>query len=87
MSRFWGRSGFENAYVLAMRRERAAALGVVSIPGLAPHTPQLTLGSDLEFLSRPEWAAPNKRMGSRSGPSARLSYVHVPGLSRTARWT
>jgi osmoprotectant transport system permease protein len=52
-----GSLGFENAYVLAMRRERAAALGVVSIPDLAPHTPQLTLGSDLEFLSRPEWAA------------------------------
>jgi osmoprotectant transport system permease protein len=58
-----GSLGFENAYVLAMRRERAAALGVVSIPGLAPHTPQLTLGSDLEFLSRPEWAALKQAYG------------------------
>lgn len=57
-----GSLGFENAYVLTMRRERAAALGVVSIPGLAPHTPQLTLGSDLE-LSRPEWAALKQAYG------------------------
>ena len=46
-----------------MKRERAAALGIVSIPGLAPHTPQLTLGSDLEFLSRPEWAALKQAYG------------------------
>jgi osmoprotectant transport system permease protein len=52
-----GSLGFENAYVLAMKRERAASLGIVSIADLAPHTPHLTLGSDLEFLSRPEWTA------------------------------
>jgi len=52
-----GSLGFENAYVLAMKRERAAALGIVSIADLAPHAPRLTLGSDLEFLSRPEWTA------------------------------
>jgi osmoprotectant transport system permease protein len=52
-----GSLGFENAYVLAMKRERAAALGIVSIADLAPHAPHLTLGSDLEFLSRPEWTA------------------------------
>src|SRR6516165_771913 len=52
-----GALGFENAYALAMRRDRAAALGVRTITDLAPLTPRLTLGSDLEFLSRPEWAA------------------------------
>jgi osmoprotectant transport system permease protein len=52
-----GRLGFENAYVLAMRADRAAALGVRTIADLAAHAPQLTLGSDLEFLSRPEWSA------------------------------
>ena len=52
-----GSLGFENAYVLAMKRERAASLGIVSIADLAPHAPHLTLGSDLEFLSRPEWTA------------------------------
>jgi osmoprotectant transport system permease protein len=52
-----GSLGFENAYGLAMRTERAAALGVRTISELVPHAPQLALGSDLEFLSRPEWAA------------------------------
>jgi osmoprotectant transport system permease protein len=52
-----GRLGFENAYVLAMRADRASALGIRTIADLALHAPQLTLGSDLEFLSRPEWKA------------------------------
>jgi len=50
-----GPLGFENAYALAMRRERAAALGVRSIADLARHAGELTFGTDLEFLSRPEW--------------------------------
>ena len=52
-----GPLGFENAYALAMRRDRAQALGIHTIADLAAHAPDLTLGSDLEFLSRPEWAA------------------------------
>jgi osmoprotectant transport system permease protein len=52
-----GRLGFENAYVLAMRADRASALGIRTIADLAAYAPQLTLGSDLEFLSRPEWRA------------------------------
>jgi osmoprotectant transport system permease protein len=52
-----GPLGFENAYALAMRADRAKALGVASIADLAPRAGGLTLGSDLEFLSRPEWAA------------------------------
>jgi osmoprotectant transport system permease protein len=51
-----GSLGFENAYTLAMRRERAAALHVSTIGDLAPYAPQLALGADLEFLSRPEWS-------------------------------
>jgi osmoprotectant transport system permease protein len=50
-----GPLGFENAYALAMRRERAAALGVATIADLARHAGELTFGTDLEFLSRPEW--------------------------------
>jgi osmoprotectant transport system permease protein len=50
-----GPLGFENAYALAMRRERAAALGVRTIQDLARHAGELTFGTDLEFLSRPEW--------------------------------
>jgi osmoprotectant transport system permease protein len=52
-----GPLGFENAYALAMRRDRAQALGIKTIADLAQHAGDLTLGSDLEFLSRPEWAA------------------------------
>jgi osmoprotectant transport system permease protein len=52
-----GSLGFENAYGLAMRTDRAAALGIRTISELAPATPRLRLGSDLEFLSRPEWMA------------------------------
>ena len=52
-----GSLGFENAYVLAMRRERAAALNIKGIDDLSSHAASLKLGSDLEFLSRPEWKA------------------------------
>jgi osmoprotectant transport system permease protein len=52
-----GSLGFENAYVLAMRPERAAALEIKSIEDLSRHASSLKLGSDLEFLSRPEWKA------------------------------
>jgi osmoprotectant transport system permease protein len=52
-----GALGFENAYALAMRRDRAAAAAIATIADLAPRTPQLKLGSDIEFPSRPEWAA------------------------------
>jgi len=53
--RLLGPLGFENAYALAMRRERAAALGIRSIVDLARAAPRLRLASDIEFLSRPEW--------------------------------
>jgi len=50
-----GSLGFENAYAFAMRADRARALGVASLADLSREAPRLTLGSDLEFLSRPEW--------------------------------
>jgi len=56
-----GALGFENAYALAMRRDRAA--GIATIVDLAPVAPRLTLGSDLEFLSRPESAALKQAYG------------------------
>jgi osmoprotectant transport system permease protein len=52
-----GSLGFENAYAFAMRADRAKALGVASLADLARQAPGLTLGSDLEFLSRPAWKA------------------------------
>ena len=55
--RLFGPLGFENAYALAMRQDRATALKIRSIADLVREAPHLKLGSDLEFLSRPEWAA------------------------------
>ncbi len=52
-----GSLGFENAYALAMRRAEAEQLHITTLDDLAAHAPQLTLGADLEFLSRPEWAS------------------------------
>ncbi len=52
-----GALGFENAYALAMRKDRAEALGIRTIADLAQHAPDLKLGADFEFLARPEWRA------------------------------
>jgi len=60
-----GALGFENAYALAMRHDRAAEAGIITIAELAPLTPRLKLGSDLEFLGRPEWAALKQAYGLR----------------------
>ncbi|MBX3230349.1 MAG: ABC transporter permease/substrate-binding protein [Labilithrix sp.] len=54
-ARMLGPLGFENAYAIAMRRERASALGVRTIADLRPHAPGLALGGDYEFFQRPEW--------------------------------
>ena len=60
-----GSLGFENAYALAMKADRAGALGAASLSDLAVRAPQLTLGGDLEFLSRPEWTAIRTAYGLR----------------------
>jgi len=60
-----GSLGFENAYAFVMRPDRAAALHIASIADLAREAPHLTLGSDLEFLSRPEWKAVQSAYGLR----------------------
>jgi osmoprotectant transport system permease protein len=60
-----GPLGFENAYALAMRRQRAQALHLATLADLAAQAPGLTLGSDLEFLSRPEWRALQGAYGLR----------------------
>ena len=52
-----GSLGFENAYALAMPRAKAEALRIKTLDDLAAHAGELTMGADLEFLSRPEWAA------------------------------
>ncbi|HEX4117194.1 MAG TPA: ABC transporter permease/substrate-binding protein [Rhizomicrobium sp.] len=49
-----GSLGFENAYVFAMRTDRAKALHIHSLADVAAH-PELTIGGDFEIFSRPEW--------------------------------
>ncbi|QKM62453.1 ABC transporter permease/substrate-binding protein [Polynucleobacter antarcticus] len=50
-----GTLGFENAYVLAMKDAQAQKMGIVSTTDLSAKSQNLRLGSDLEFLNRPEW--------------------------------
>ena len=52
-----GALGFENAYAFAMQSDVASRTGIASLDDLVKAAPGLTLGSDLEFLERPEWAA------------------------------
>ncbi len=49
-----GSLGFENAYVFAMRTDRAKTLHIRSLADVAAH-PDLTIGGDFEIFSRPEW--------------------------------
>ena len=58
-----GGLGFENAYALAMRRTRAAELGIRSIADLARHAPNFSIAGDYEFFGRPEWAALKQAYG------------------------
>lgn len=60
-----GPLGFENAYALAMRADDAARLHIATLDDLARAAPRLTLGSDLEFLERPEWRAVRDAYGLR----------------------
>ena len=58
-----GALGFENAYALAMQGRVAREKGVASLDDLARVAPSMTLGADLEFLDRPEWASIRKGYG------------------------
>jgi osmoprotectant transport system permease protein len=58
-----GALGFENAYALTMRRSRAEAMGLRTLDDLRRAAPQLSLGADLEFLTRPEWRSVQSRYG------------------------
>jgi osmoprotectant transport system substrate-binding protein/osmoprotectant transport system permease protein len=58
-----GSLGFENAYALAMRRDRADGLGVRTISDLVPHAPSLSIGGDYEFFERAEWKTIRDRYG------------------------
>lgn len=62
-----GQLGFENAYALAMRSDRAAELGITNMDDLARASPRLTIGGDVEFFSRPEWIAVRDAYGLNFG--------------------
>jgi osmoprotectant transport system permease protein len=50
-----GGIGFEDAYALAMRRNRADSLHVATLADLGPLSSSLSIGGDYEIFSRPEW--------------------------------
>ncbi|MEX0937496.1 MAG: ABC transporter permease/substrate-binding protein [Pirellulales bacterium] len=58
-----GSLGFENAYALAMRRERADQLDIRTIGDLAEHDGEMMIGSDYEFFGRPEWDSLRRAYG------------------------
>jgi osmoprotectant transport system substrate-binding protein/osmoprotectant transport system permease protein len=60
-----GALGFENAYALAMRRERAESLGIRTLSDLAMHAPELRIGGDFEFFARSEWRDVRDKYGLR----------------------
>ncbi|HEX7782033.1 MAG TPA: ABC transporter permease/substrate-binding protein [Sphingobium sp.] len=54
--RLVGPLGFENSYAFTMRAVDQRRLGITSLGDLAARSPSLRLGTDIEFLERPEWA-------------------------------
>ena len=58
-----GELGFENAYALAMRRDKAEAMGIKTIADLARQSAALSIAGDVEFFSRPEWRALERDYG------------------------
>jgi osmoprotectant transport system permease protein len=50
-----GGLGFENAYALIMRSNRAQSLGIRTLADLTRHAPRLSIAGDYEFFGRPEW--------------------------------
>ena len=75
--------GFENAYALAMKRERAEALGIRTIADLAAHARQMTIAGDYEFFARPEWACNARCLWPRlQATAADAGGVHVSGRRR-----
>jgi osmoprotectant transport system permease protein len=60
--------GFNNGYALAMREDRAAALGIAKLSDLARH-PDLTLGLSNEFIGRADgWSGLAQRYGLQHKP-------------------
>ncbi len=60
-----GRLGFENAYCLALPRNRAEEDNLRTIGDLALRGQTMTIGGDPEFFERPEWVAVRDTYGLR----------------------
>ncbi|WP_137680737.1 ABC transporter permease/substrate-binding protein [Aurantiacibacter suaedae] len=60
-----GRLGFENAYGLAMEREKATFGLFNSIADVAERGQSMTIGGDPEWFERPEWQAVREAYGLR----------------------
>lgn len=58
-----GPLGFDNAYALVMRRDRAERLNIHTIADLAPYAANFSIAGDYEFFARPEWKALRKTYG------------------------
>ena len=50
-----GPLGFENTYALAIPKEKSEKLRITTISELSLYAASLSIGSDYEFFSRPEW--------------------------------
>ena len=64
-ARVIGGLGFENAYAFAVTPATARRYSLATLTDLARAAPQLTLGTDPEFLERPEWASVRRTYGMR----------------------
>jgi osmoprotectant transport system permease protein len=60
-----GPLGFENTYALAMTEETSQKYKIRSLAELSLRAPELRIGSDYEFFSRPEWLALSASYGLR----------------------
>jgi osmoprotectant transport system permease protein len=58
-----GALGFENTYALAVPQSLAQRHGLKDLDDLARVSPELAMGSDYEFFSRPEWNSLRDRYG------------------------
>jgi osmoprotectant transport system permease protein len=72
-----GPLGFENAYVLAMRKDRAASLGIKSVADLAQVSGTMTAGGDYEIFSRPEWRALQQDYGLKFREQRQMQPIFV----------
>ncbi|NNC72880.1 MAG: ABC transporter permease subunit [Sphingomonadaceae bacterium] len=66
-ARLLGRLGFENTYAFATTQETAQRYGLASIDDLTRVAPQMAMGTDVEFLNRPEWTAIRTAYGLQFG--------------------